>query len=157
MGARERAQLVRAVAPGHEGAEGLLPGAWDGAHPPHIWHALDVTYDQCIGNCECMPERDIPRLMKTIHFSCIQKLDKPSHYASEHAFMAAVSGFGLSCTRYYYLLWYEKLARALPGGLPAPKWNGPPVPVFDRAHDELVLHGKVPAPPPPPAPAAAGA
>jgi hypothetical protein len=49
---------VRARAPGHERAEGLLPGVWDGAHPAHIWDTLDVTYDQCVGNCECMPERD---------------------------------------------------------------------------------------------------
>lgn len=181
-----RRDYVRSVAPGHEAAEGVLPGAWDGVHPPHIWHALDVTYDQCVGNCECMPERDselcrgvcvamrkerartiiravispaaplfmpsrappaVPKAMHTIHFSCIQKLDKPSKYETEHDFMAAVSGFGLSCTRYYYMLWYEKLARALPGGLPAPKWTGKRIPIFDRAQDELVLHARLVQPP----------
>ena len=142
MSPAARADYVRAVAPGHEGAEGLLPGAWDGAHPPHIWHSLDVTYDQCVGNCECMPERDIPKQMKTIHFSCAQKLDKPSAYETEHAFMTAVDGFALSCTRFYYLLWYEKFSRAMPGGLPAPKWRGRPIAVFDKAADERVLHAR---------------
>ncbi len=44
--------------PGHRTAEGMLPGAWDGKSPRHVWRALDATYDQCVGNCECLPGRD---------------------------------------------------------------------------------------------------
>jgi hypothetical protein len=167
---------VRARAPGHEAAEGLLPGAWDGAHPAHVWTALDVTYDQCVGNCECMPERDsalggmqrrrrrppffllprdndasslpalppaVPTAMHTVHFSCMQSVDKPGRYASEADFMAAVAGRALSCTRFYMLHWYGVFSRALAGGLPAPKWTGAPVPVFDRAHDDAVVRARL--------------
>ena len=34
--------------------------------------ALDVRYDQCVGNCECLPERDMPEDYFSVHFSCIQ-------------------------------------------------------------------------------------
>lgn len=83
--------------------------------------------------------------MHTIHFSCMQALDKPGRYASERDFMTAVNSRALSCTRYYMLLWHEKFARALPGGLPAPKWLGGAIPVFDRTHDDAVIKARAKA------------
>ena len=80
--------------------------------------------------------------MHTIHFSCMQALDKPGRYASERDFMTAVNSRALSCTRYYMLLWHEKFARALPGfevlswvGLAAPA--GTPEPILTRVQTEL--------------------
>ena len=43
-------------------------GGWNGKY----WKALDVRYDQCVGNCECLPERDMPEDYFSVHFSCIQ-------------------------------------------------------------------------------------
>lgn len=44
------------------------------AHPLQgktpVWHALDLRYDQCIGNCECLPGRDMKEDYITIHFRC---------------------------------------------------------------------------------------
>ena len=37
-----------------------------------MWRALDARYDQCVGNCDCIPERDMPDVSFTVHFSCIQ-------------------------------------------------------------------------------------
>jgi len=115
-----------------------------GKNPKYLWHILDTTYDTCVGNCECMPGRDMPTRMHTIHYSCIQKVQKPCKYETEHEFMSTIHTYALSCTRYYYLLWYEKFVKAA-GRLPAPYWVGPPVPVFDHAHDEVVLHNRLKA------------
>jgi hypothetical protein len=49
----------------------------------------------------------------------------------------AVYHKGKSCTRFYYLTWYEKFKRAM-GPFRPPMWLGPPVPVFNKTHDELV-------------------
>ena len=81
--------------------------------------------------------------MHTVHFSCMQSVDKPGRYASEADFMAAVAGRALSCTRFYMLHWYSVFSRALAGGLPAPKWAGAPVPAFDRAHDDAVVRARL--------------
>jgi hypothetical protein len=59
-------ELRQASAPG--GRTGLgLPGV--------VWHALDLRYDQCIGNvCECssIVGRDMPDKFRTVHFACLQ-------------------------------------------------------------------------------------
>jgi hypothetical protein len=34
-----------------------------------MWHALDARYDQCVGSCECLPERDMPNTFFSVHFS----------------------------------------------------------------------------------------
>lgn len=44
---------------------------------------LDPRYDQCVGMCECLPGRDMPRTSLTVHFSCIRYVEKPSRYESE--------------------------------------------------------------------------
>lgn len=65
-----------------------------------------------------------------------QDISKPSEYASEHALMEKLWGSN-GCVRHYYLLWYAALTRA---GLrlPAPHWEGPPVPGHNLSHDLAV-------------------
>lgn len=86
----------------------------------------------------------MPKKAKTVHFSCIQHLQKPSHYESEHEFFSALRTYALSCTRFWFSLWEEKYRKAA-GRLPAPLWSGPEVPLFDHLHDELVLHNRLKA------------
>ena len=50
--------------------EGFMPSKWDGVTP--VWRALDMRYDQCIGNCECLPGRDMRDAYITIHFRCVR-------------------------------------------------------------------------------------
>jgi len=54
-----------------------------GKRPPWVWKMLDPRYDQCVGMCECLPGRDMPRTSLTVHFSCIRYVEKPSRYESE--------------------------------------------------------------------------
>ena len=129
-------------APAEKRHEGLLPGAWDGKSPAHIWHILDATYDQCVGNCECMPGRDMPKKMKTVHYSCMQHMQKPGNFESEHELMSTLNDFATSCSRYWVSLWYEKFIKAA-GRLPAPLWDGAAIPIFDKLHDEIVLNNRL--------------
>ena len=102
-----------------------------------VWRPLDVRYDPFVGNCECMPERDAPEHFFSVHFSCLQLLGKPSSYESELAFMSVVNSTAMSCTRHYYLAYYDFFVRAH-GRLPPPLWQAPPVPRVSAAHDRLV-------------------
>ena len=36
-----------------------------------VWRALDARYDQCVGNCDCIPERDMPDVSFTVHFRSV--------------------------------------------------------------------------------------
>lgn len=36
-----------------------------------MWRALDIRYDQCVGNCECLPGRDLRDDYITVHFRCV--------------------------------------------------------------------------------------
>jgi hypothetical protein len=51
--------------------------------------------------------------------------------------MAELSSNALSCTRHYYLRWYEAFRRGH-GRLPAPHWEGPSVPGYNASHDAIV-------------------
>ena len=51
--------------------------------------------------------------------------------------MADMYEASLSCTRHYYLVWYEKFVRAH-GRLPPPLWTGDAVPHYNATHDEWV-------------------
>jgi len=64
--------------------EGFIESTWDGVSP--VWRALDIRYDQCVGNCGplCkMQERDHPEIMFTVHFSCMNSIQKPGNLRSE--------------------------------------------------------------------------
>lgn len=67
---------------------------------------------------------------------CAQEINKPGEFASEHAFMQKVWGSN-SCVRHYFLMWHAAFRRA---GLrlPAPYWDGPPVPDHNLTHDRVV-------------------
>ena len=66
--------------------EGFQRELWDGTGA--VWRALDVRYDQCVGNCECLPGRDMREGFITIHFSCFQSgIRKPGFYETERELM----------------------------------------------------------------------
>ena len=44
---------------------------------------LDSRFDGLVGTCECMPERDMPDVGFTVHFSCMSTLTKPGHINTE--------------------------------------------------------------------------
>jgi len=69
--------------------EGFIESSWDGVTP--VWRALDIRYDQCVGNCvpSCMKERDVPDIMFTVHFSCMNSVTKPGTQATEKECVAA--------------------------------------------------------------------
>jgi len=83
--------------------------------------------------------------MHSVHFSCLQHVNKPSKFESEHEYLSTVYMYAQSCTRFYYLLWYEKYVAGMGKRLPKPYWDGPEVPVFDHKHDEIVLHNRIKA------------
>ena len=63
-----------------------------------------------------------------------------TRFAPIHSFVGTVYSRGMSCTRFYYMLWYEKFKRAMGGrsGFVAPYWDGPEVPVWNKTHDQQV-------------------
>ena len=86
--------------------------------------------DCCCAECttaRCPPSSPLPPA---------QEINKPGEFASEHAFMQKVWGSN-SCVRHYFLLWHAAYRRA---GLrlPAPYWEGPPVPDYNLTHDRVV-------------------
>lgn len=57
--------------------------------------------------CECAfnPGRDIPDLFYSVHFSCMNYMEKPGDYATEHDFMKDLYTIATSCSRHYFLIW----------------------------------------------------
>ena len=74
-----------------------------------------------------------------MHFSCIQKVSKPSHYESDKDFKDAMYNEAVSCTRYYFMLWLSFYEKAMGERLPAPYYEGPDIPLYDVKHDAFVL------------------
>jgi hypothetical protein len=64
--------------------EGLLP---QHANKRGIWHLLDTRFDGLVGNCECLPDRDMNRdtndVAYSVHFSCMAVFSKPGHFSSD--------------------------------------------------------------------------
>ena len=88
---------------------------------------------KCVSVCDCTPWR-WPAVgsgdTASVHFSClINGLHKPGAYASEDALYTALEApaGGTPCARYYYLLWYAELTKALGGPLAAPAGRPPPL------------------------------
>lgn len=105
-----------------------------------MWRSLDARYDQCVGSCECLPERDMPNDFYSLHFSCLHSASKPQSYPSETALARQLVDNALSCTRYYFwAVWYEAFKRAH-GPLPEP-YDGV-VPLWNATHDEIVKANK---------------
>lgn len=106
-----------------------------------VWHMLDPRYDGLVGNCECLAERDLKGTYFSVHFTCLPitpTVHKPGRYASEAEFMDHVRTRLLSCTRYYYLRWYDAFKRGMGGVVLEPVYEGPPVKVEDPAADAAV-------------------
>jgi hypothetical protein len=133
---------------GTELGEGFQPALHSGDRP--AWRILDPRYDQCVGMCACLPERDIPDAFVTVHFSCLPGLPKPSEPPSEAELGQLLWFRAVSCQRHYYLTWYGFFTRA---GLrlPPPYWAGPTgggggggghplddIPHYNATHDALV-------------------
>ena len=102
-----------------------------------IWHLLDARFDGLVGNCECIDSRDMPDMAFTVHFSCMAVFSKPGHFSSDYDLMNTVYSRGKSCTRFYYMTWYDKFKAAM-GPFRAPYWTGPPVPLVNKTHDALI-------------------
>ena len=49
-----------------------------------IWHMLDTRFDGLVGNCECLPDRDMADMSFTVHFSCMAVFSKPGHFGSDY-------------------------------------------------------------------------
>jgi len=107
------------------------------------WRALDMRYDQCVGNFPPSPERDEPEVMFSVHFSCLQFIQKPSHYLSERALMDALYNFGDDHYRYWFLRWHEVYTRAIGKPMREPRWKGPPVPARNATHTAIVLANRL--------------
>jgi hypothetical protein len=71
--------------------------------------------------------------------AALQFVHKPGDYETEEALMRDLYTRATSCTRHYYILWYEAYVRATGAALPGP-WTGPRVPSRNSTHDDLV-HG----------------
>jgi hypothetical protein len=123
--------------------EGFLADTplWDGKAP--VFRALDLRYDQCVGHCECLPERDLKQDYISVHFSCIPEIiHKAAWYETEAHFMEDMWLVAESCTRYYFVEWYYRLLVAAGARLDPPYWDGPPVPIWNATHDEFVRANK---------------
>jgi hypothetical protein len=57
----------------HEGFLGEGAPEWDGKEA--VFRALDLRYDQCVGHCECNPDRDMKDKYFSVHFSCIPECE----------------------------------------------------------------------------------
>ena len=70
---------------------------------------------------------------------CSPTLAPPRHPPPPRArsFLGTLYSRGMSCTRFYYMTWYEKFKRGMGGrsGFVAPYWDGPEVPIWNRTHD----------------------
>jgi len=129
-------RLVGFPTSGLPAPEGLLP---QHANKRGIWHVLPTLFDGLVGNCECLGNRDMYDMAITVHFSCMQVFSKPGHFHSDYDFQNAVYTRGMSCSRWYYMKWYDFYKRGM-GGVPFPEpfWDGPPVPLYNTTHDARV-------------------
>ena len=129
-------RLVAFPTSGLPAPEGLLP---QHANKRGIWHILPTVFDGLVGNCECLDNRDMLEAATTVHFSCMQVFSKPGHFHTDWDFQNAVYHRGKSCSRWYYMRWYDYYRRGMGGvGFPEPLWDGPPVPRLNKTHDERV-------------------
>ena len=124
-------RLVGFPTSGLPAPEGLLP---QHSNLSQVWRLLDARFDGLVGNCECMGDRDMPDVAFTVHFSCMAVFSKPGHFSSDRDFQTVVYNRGKSCTRFYYMHWYNAY-RSMMGPLPEPLYDGPPVPIWNKTHD----------------------
>ena len=68
----------------------------------------------------------------------MQVFSKPGHFRTDFDLLNSVYHRGKSCSRYYYMKWYDAYKRGMGGPLPPPLWEGPPIPIWNETHDALV-------------------
>ncbi len=110
-----------------------------------VWHMLDPRYDGLVGNCECVPERDLGTAYFSVHFTCLPvtpPVHKPGRYTNEDEFLTHVRTRMLGCMRYYFLRWYDAYARAMGERLPHPYYEGPEVKIVDAEADGEVQRNR---------------
>jgi len=108
-----------------------------------MWHALSALYDQCVGNCDCIPDRDIPDKSITVHFSCIQGVNKPGGYNTEREFGEDMYTKAPGCTRnWFWHIWYKKHLVPAIGRLDNP-YTGAAIPGYDATHDKSITANKL--------------
>jgi hypothetical protein len=125
---------------GKQRKEGFIPELWDGKRP--AWRALDIRYDQCIGHCQCSPERDAPEVVYSVHFSCLHDIGKPGGYDSEEHLFSELYKFAEGCTRYWFKRWYDTYTRGHKR-FPKPYYTGPALPGHNETHDEIVFANRL--------------
>ena len=102
------------------------------------WKMLDPRYDGLVGNCECVPERDLGTRYYSVHFTCLPvtpPVHKPGRYENEDEFLLHVRTRMFGCMRYYFLRWYDAYARGMNDRLPEPYYDGPEVRIADNDAD----------------------
>lgn len=117
--------------------EGFIPELWNESGRA-AWRALDIRYDQCVGHCQCSPERDAPDVVFSVHFSCLHDVGKPGGYGSENDFMLDLYTYAEGCTRYWFKRWYATFT-SIHGRYPEPHWTGPELPGHNDTHDEIIM------------------
>jgi hypothetical protein len=103
-----------------------------------VWNMLDPRYDGLVGNCECVPERDLGAGYFTVHYTCLPvtpPVHKPGRYENEEEFLTHVRTRMFSCLRYFYLRWYDAFARGMESRLAEPYYTGPEIRVVDAEAD----------------------
>ena len=129
-------RLVGFPTSGLPAPEGLLP---QHANKRGVWHILPTLFDGLVGNCECLNDRDMWDVASSVHFSCMNVYSKPGHFATDWDFHNAVYHRGKSCSRWYYMKWYSYFKKGMGGvGFREPLWDGPPVPLWNKTHDDRV-------------------
>lgn len=73
----------------------------------------------------------------------VQVFSKPGHFRTDFDLLNSVYHRGKSCSRYYYMKWYDAFKRGMGATLPPPLWDGPPIPIWNETHDTLVEQWKV--------------
>ena len=118
--------------------EGFIPELWNESTDRPAWRALSILYDQCVGHCQCSPERDAPDVVFSVHFSCLHDVGKPGGYETEFSFLDDVWRYAEGCSRYWFKRWYATYVSAA-GRYPPPYWEGPELPGHNATHDEFIM------------------
>lgn len=132
--------LLPAEQPAAQAAAEALAGGKGDAEGA-AWHMLDPRYDGLVGNCECLPERDLGPAYFSVHFTCLPvtpPVHKPGRYENEAEFLDHVRTRMKGCMRFYFLKWYDSYVRAMDGArFGQPYYEGPTVRIHDPEADAL--------------------
>jgi hypothetical protein len=105
--------------------EGCVPSP---ASPRPSWHLFPIYLDQCVGTFNADPGRMEPlEQLYSVHFSCLQNVDKPSRYyyqGGEKAMFDALKGVDRH-QQFWFRKWYHTWRKAMGGQrFPEPHYDG---------------------------------